>query len=676
MEPSKVHSRQTGARSYRANQTASKGVPTTVVTDAAQNGLNIAAHRDGGSSSGGSTADEDNGSSSTTAGAAVLGNNKRASALAGGKNTSHEERGGTEANKDGKTGAGSQVVDGGSSPATAIPAQDEGFQTGKGSTMVSSVPSTASAVASPAAQDSSKEEEESLDDEGSQLGHDQHSHSGEGRTCMGCKRSKVKCSRGSPCSRCTRLKLVCVAQTRGRGRPIATHKRVKLEPASTASLTGAGEAGAGGGVDTNILSFPSFMGGVLPSPVSIAPGVLSSAATAGLATTIQQSHQPGVLGDGDAPCRRADENKNNNAFVFAGEMGPTPALLAPLQGFGALAGTDAYRDGNLETEGREGSGGGGGLPPSQVPSASLVSPQHGYIDSFDACRPFPSLTSSGTPGAFAAFYGAPPMRMLAHPPHAPGGGQQIAERPSWPGILDNSGGGGGGGGNGGGSNGGEDKRGHASTMSWDDMSTNHAVATTARGTRGASGGAAKGPTDGFSNSTEGSDSGGVGSGNPGNGERNSLTAGLDSNGSGSGGADQGSAEPLGFRDSNGAIGRGMSQLWGGAMEDGRGIASNRVDGNHCGSGGGGGGGGGGSEGVRQKPPKQPRWHMGVDHSAAGSDARQDSQHHQSQHQREPNGAATLLPAFPVGDSGSDTGRDGTGSAADSGRFQYVSCPPL
>ncbi|CAN0154583.1 unnamed protein product, partial [Phaeothamnion confervicola] len=40
-----------------------------------------------------------------------------------------------------------------------------------------------------------------------------------GRTCISCRRSKVKCDKTYPCNRCVRLKLTCVAQTRGRGRP-------------------------------------------------------------------------------------------------------------------------------------------------------------------------------------------------------------------------------------------------------------------------------------------------------------------------------------------------------------------------------------------------------------------------------------------------------------------------
>lgn len=57
----------------------------------------------------------------------------------------------------------------------------------------------------------------------------------QGRTCVACRKSKVKCSRGSPCDRCARLKLECVAQTRGRGRPVASNKKVKLDTALSRS---------------------------------------------------------------------------------------------------------------------------------------------------------------------------------------------------------------------------------------------------------------------------------------------------------------------------------------------------------------------------------------------------------------------------------------------------------
>ncbi|CAN0556377.1 unnamed protein product, partial [Ectocarpus sp. 12 AP-2014] len=56
---------------------------------------------------------------------------------------------------------------------------------------------------------------------------------GEGRTCVSCRKSKVKCSRVLPCDRCRRLKLVCIAQVRGRGRPVASmtagKKSLKLD---------------------------------------------------------------------------------------------------------------------------------------------------------------------------------------------------------------------------------------------------------------------------------------------------------------------------------------------------------------------------------------------------------------------------------------------------------------
>ncbi|CAN0107660.1 unnamed protein product, partial [Scytosiphon promiscuus] len=71
---------------------------------------------------------------------------------------------------------------------------------------------------------------------------------GEGRTCVACRRSKVKCSRGLPCDRCSRLKLVCIAQVRGRGRPVASStaakRGLKTEYDKNA---GGGNSGGGGG---------------------------------------------------------------------------------------------------------------------------------------------------------------------------------------------------------------------------------------------------------------------------------------------------------------------------------------------------------------------------------------------------------------------------------------------
>lgn len=71
---------------------------------------------------------------------------------------------------------------------------------------------------------------------------------GEGRTCVACRRSKVKCSRGLPCDRCCRLKLVCIAQVRGRGRPVASSTAAKrgLKPEHDKNA-GSGSTGGGGG---------------------------------------------------------------------------------------------------------------------------------------------------------------------------------------------------------------------------------------------------------------------------------------------------------------------------------------------------------------------------------------------------------------------------------------------
>lgn len=48
----------------------------------------------------------------------------------------------------------------------------------------------------------------------------------EPRTCIGCRRSKVKCNMALPCSRCTRLSLECVPTPPSqRGRPGERQKK-------------------------------------------------------------------------------------------------------------------------------------------------------------------------------------------------------------------------------------------------------------------------------------------------------------------------------------------------------------------------------------------------------------------------------------------------------------------
>lgn len=50
-----------------------------------------------------------------------------------------------------------------------------------------------------------------------------------GSVCVECFRAKVKCSRRTPCDRCTRKGLSCVAQGRGRGRPRKSYEDLSTE---------------------------------------------------------------------------------------------------------------------------------------------------------------------------------------------------------------------------------------------------------------------------------------------------------------------------------------------------------------------------------------------------------------------------------------------------------------
>ncbi|CAM9177087.1 unnamed protein product [Pylaiella littoralis] len=131
------------------------------------------------------------------------------------------------------------------------------------------------------------------------------------RTCVSCRKSKVKCSKvkcskGLPCNRCRRLKLTCVAQVRGRGRPVASTTAAKKSPKSKhlrpevqssengvgagrvggrrggrAGTTKGGEAkssfpGSGSGSSSSSSSFP-VRGGAAGAPGASGVGIMSSA---------------------------------------------------------------------------------------------------------------------------------------------------------------------------------------------------------------------------------------------------------------------------------------------------------------------------------------------------------------------------------------------------------------
>ena len=76
-----------------------------------------------------------------------------------------------------------------------------------------------------------------------------------GRTCSQCREAKVKCDKKEPCGRCLRRGLMCVAQTRGPGRPPSkTGKKIappKTDGGKRKTRGAADGGGAGGGRKPN-----------------------------------------------------------------------------------------------------------------------------------------------------------------------------------------------------------------------------------------------------------------------------------------------------------------------------------------------------------------------------------------------------------------------------------------
>ena len=243
--------------------------------------------------------------------------------------------------------------------------------------------------------------------------------SAQARTCVACRKSKVKCSRGSPCDRCARLKLVCIPQTRGRGRPVASHKKAKLDDVShcssmavrkpTSSIGTAGEAGSGSGIDsggkvvgmsrTSYVHAPFVAGS--GSPRVSHPANRGSQSVPTLTASVSTSNN----------CRRGD---NSPFHSFPGDVAPHHSVMVTGPPFGytdPVSASDAYRHGNsLVSTGRiencssngvgigdsVGSGrasvGGAGM----LTSHGQLTEQHGQMDGFDPTR-FASVSSSGFP---------------------------------------------------------------------------------------------------------------------------------------------------------------------------------------------------------------------------------------------------------------------------------------
>eukprot|EP00752_Nemacystus_decipiens_P016274 g14553.t1 len=282
---------------------------------------------------------------------------------------------------------------------------------------------------------------------------------GGGRTCVSCRKSKVKCSKGSPCKRCCRLKLECIAQVRGRGRPVASgggSSAAKKTQTGKSEGKGGGSgigssSGGGGGVDgggssngststsSNSNSSGSFVArkgsGVLPSPPP--GGVLSSSnlsalraagSEGGVAVAAVGGSSSGGLGAGGGVDTRKSFGLSfastagvaapglsfaNTAGVAAPVAAPSALSCPPPLGYNgstAARGSSFVADDVGAALGGGGGGGGGGVG-------------YGYQDFDPSSRPFPPhLLSSGRP--------VPPSAAAQHPqqPHL----QQGAPHGSFP----------------------------------------------------------------------------------------------------------------------------------------------------------------------------------------------------------------------------------------------------
>ena len=183
---------------------------------------------------------------------------------------------------------------------------------------------------------------------------------GGGRTCVACRKSKVKCSRGSPCQRCSRLKLECVAQVRGRGRPVAnssasaTRRNGKTEEkggsaARSSGGFGGGGVGVGGGGDARARAgdgsyssasssssggFPARGGGGGASS-SAGIGMFSSAlASSGAAAAGGGGGREGVVVTGGASrsTQQGDPRAGCSSHVFSSAGDVPPAVAAGRDG--------------------------------------------------------------------------------------------------------------------------------------------------------------------------------------------------------------------------------------------------------------------------------------------------------------------------------------------------------
>ncbi|CAM9307574.1 unnamed protein product, partial [Sphacelaria rigidula] len=278
------------------------------------------------------------------------------------------------------------------------------------------------------------------------------------RTCVNCRKSKVKCSRGSPCVRCRRLKLTCVAQTRGRGRPVASAKKPKLDPSVSSSLMSApsapqGESTGSTSAAVRIAQATTSNGGAKAEhrPIGLAPFVGGAVPGSGAKTPA-----------GNGVTDNSPDNANRTEEVTWRTTSAPAPLSGPSHGRGAMPGQHAgYRDEKSgDPQGRSSARSGvlvGSLPSAvstqpdavvcaaKLPSLATSSPQQNeLLGASDSHRSTSHLVSSSAStlvptqqplatssisaaavtrgGSHGGLYGVPPLRVLSAQPHDSGSG--------------------------------------------------------------------------------------------------------------------------------------------------------------------------------------------------------------------------------------------------------------
>ena len=243
---------------------------------------------------------------------------------------------------------------------------------------------------------------------------------GGGRTCVSCRKSKVKCSKGSPCKRCSRLKLECVAQVRGRGRPVASGG------SSAAKKSGKSE-GKGGGIGNNGGGGGGGRDSIYPGSSNSSSGSSNFLAQRGSGILLSSSNQSAFRAGGEGVPTVGGVGANSvdtrNSFGFptssTGGGGVAPPFTAtglscpPSLGYNAppSRGSSSVADDVGAALGGGGGGGGGGsgfgYGYQDVDSSSRSYPSH----LLSSVRPLPSAAAQH-PQQHGSF---PAARSLTHP---------------------------------------------------------------------------------------------------------------------------------------------------------------------------------------------------------------------------------------------------------------------